>query len=371
MVIKLHILIIVPPYKGNSQRQSQIMQLFNLRWYKKDQINYFYVYFSFGFLSEKQPEVSLVLLDVMESSVLRAENIKPIILKAGVPVVVSLAGVFYAWIMAKKRLYKTSPLSENEADSHGTKHEESSHKSLLSMTDGELEYCKSENTMLQRKVHKLLRKSKDQSRLIKDKSYALQTRVSVINKLENENKELQRVLNQLHEEKNELLKKLDTTEKAYAFKVESGDVSKEDYNRVLNELEQVKKEHATRFEERVHLRKSNTCLMRHSKQQQQKQDQENDHIELEFEGSSGAMHYDLEHDSFSEHPKVPSLSDRSSSKRRMLLKRLKRWVEGSEKIRVKPEEKNSHDGSVGRYSVSYGAKEPQVPESARRSFSSA
>lgn len=190
----------------------------------------------------------------MESSILKAENLKPIILKAGVPVALSLAGVIYAWIMAKKKLSKTLPLSENEANSHGTNNEESSHKSLPSMTDEEphtplasdilfrrsiirdkpsfeqemtslrnrieqLEYCKSENTMLQRKVHKLLRKSKDQSRLIKDKSHALQSRVSVINKLENENKELQRILDQLQEEKNEISKKLDTKEKAYAFQV--------------------------------------------------------------------------------------------------------------------------------------------------------
>lgn len=136
----------------------------------------------------------------------------------------------------------------------------------------------------------------------------------------------------------------------------------------------MKKERAARFEERVHLRKSNTCLMRHSEQQQQKQDQKKDPIELEFEGSSEAMHYDSEHGScFSEHPKVLSLGDRSSSKRGMLLKRLKRWVEGSEKVRVKPEEKNCHDEikSLGRNSVSNGAKEPQVPATARRSCSSA
>ena len=282
----------------------------------------------------------------MESTTLKAENLKPVILKAGVPLAVSLAGVIYAWIMAKKSLSKASPLSENITDTpetkdshHGTMHEES-YQSLSSVEDEEpatpmdssvhsgrlvihdnpcleqdisglrrrieglqmrelalssqfdrycdmkeqesllmeiknmlslesarvefldreistleaenlrlenfvvqylkvieqLEYWRSENRVLHKKVQKLLRKSKAQSRLIKEQAMkikaeeaeilrnhdALQTRISVINKLEDEIRELQGVLDQLQDEKNELLKKLDTAEKAYASKVHKG-----------------------------------------------------------------------------------------------------------------------------------------------------
>ena len=264
------------------------------------------------------------------------------ILKAGVPLAVTLAGFIYAWIMAKKSLSKASSLSTNEANStenkphQGTKGEESCQslasiedeghttpmddsflsgssiihdspcleqeitglrsqiegmqmrelalhlkfdqyrdlkeqecvlgetKNTLSMETACVEFLdreissmetenrrlenfvvqylrvveqvedwKSGNRVLQRKLQKLLRKSKAQSRLAKEQALkikaeeaeilrchdALQTRINVIDKLEDEIREIQRALDQLQTEKNELLKKLDTAEKSYASKV--------------------------------------------------------------------------------------------------------------------------------------------------------
>ncbi|RDX82038.1 Protein CHUP1, chloroplastic, partial [Mucuna pruriens] len=432
---------------------------------------------------------------------LKAENLKPVILKAGVPLAASLAGLIYAWIVAKKSLStKLSSLPENECDSPkiiGTKHEESFDNfssiedeesstpmnssvlsgslvihdtnpcleqeiiSLRSQVEGlqmrelalclqfelygemkeqesllrevknmlslendrveflnkeissieietmrlesfvvqymrvmeQLEYWKSKNRMLQRRVQKLLRDSKAKSRLIKGQDLkikekeaeilrnhdALQTRVFVINKLEDEIGELHRILDQLEGEKNEVVKKLETAEACvsrlskekmhrkplkYYLEVES-DVSKEDYNKVLNELEEVKKERASEVEELVQLRRINACLrqemMRHYGQQQE---HDGDHLEVEFEGSLGVMQYDSEHElhhSLLEHQNGSAHhDDHASSKRRKLLKRLKRWVEGSEKVRVKPEIKG-----IDRHSVSYGSKKPQVPANSR------
>ncbi|CAL0299358.1 unnamed protein product [Lupinus luteus] len=301
----------------------------------------------------------------METTTLKAENLKPIILKAGVPLAISFAGFIYAWIIAKK----TSPLLENESNSHETNcHQEATHEEVSHMTPlpsianeepvtilansvfsrktliydnsnleqyitslrnkiNELQYCKSENRKLQKKVQKLLRRSTTQFRLIKDRCNALQTRDNAINKLEDENKELHRVLDQLQEDKNELLKKLDTQKTPYASKVEGGDASNEDCNQFLDEPEQVKKQHADEVEELIHLRGNN-----------KQQDQDRDHIELEFEGSGGVTYYDSKHelhDSFLENPKrlifSSSHSERASSKKTMLLKRLKKWAEGSEK----------------------------------------
>ena len=59
--------------------------------------------------------------------------IKPIILKAGVPLAVSFAGCIYAWFVAKKSLSKTSSLSPNEASSY----EESCHSHSLSCLEDE------------------------------------------------------------------------------------------------------------------------------------------------------------------------------------------------------------------------------------------
>lgn len=394
----------------------------------------------------------------MENTTLKAENLKPIILKAGVPLAVSFAGLIYAWIMAKKSLSKVSSFTENKVDKpennslQGSKYEESfeneNHTSIedeeesatpldssvlnslrnqiegmqirelaltlqfekycekkeqeslvmemknmlsletahvefldreISFIENEamrlenfvvqylkitekIEYWKSENEMLQKKVKKLVRKSKAQSHLIKEQNLkikegeaeilrnhdALQIKDSVINKLEEDIRELERVLEQLHDENNELLRKLEIVESSkeelhrkslkYYLEVESGDVKKEDYYKLLKELEQVKKEHATEVEELIHLRKINSCL---------RQELMKNHEEQKDE-------YDSEHElhcSFLEHQNVSCIGSTSSSahgdpafsKRRRFLRRLKKWVEGSEKARVEPEAKSSHE----------------------------
>ncbi|KAK7355465.1 hypothetical protein VNO80_14721 [Phaseolus coccineus] len=411
---------------------------------------------------------------------LKAENLKPVILKAGVPLAASLAGFIYAWIVTKKNLSsKVFSSPENGCDSpkitchQGTKH--GSFDNLSDVEDGEssspmnssilsgslvihdntscleheisglrsqieglqmrelalrlqfelycemkaqesllvevknmlssendraeflskeistvetetmrlesfvvqymsvieqLQYWRSQNRVLQRRVQRLLRESKAKSRLIKGQALkikekeeellrnheAFQTRVCVINKLEGETRELRRVLDQLEEEKEEVVKKLQTAEAEasklckekthrkplkYYLEVESGDVSKEDYNKVLNELEEVKNERSTEVEELIHLRRVNTCLrqelLSHYGEHQEKH---RDHEEGVFEGSLGFVQYDSEHElnySLLEHHNDSAQSDHASSKRKKLLTRLKRWVEGSEKVRVKTE----------------------------------
>ncbi|XP_057438213.1 protein CHUP1, chloroplastic-like isoform X2 [Lotus japonicus] len=416
----------------------------------------------------------------MENTASKHELIKPVILKAGIPLALSLAGVIYAWISTKKRL--SSNLSANHANSPETnshqehKHEESCHShSLASIEDegcsttsmdasvfcleqeisglrsqiegmkirelalrfqfdqycdlkeqqsllGEMknmmsletarvdlldreissmetenkrlenfavqylrvveqiEYWKSENRMLRKKLQKLMRKSKALTRLTKEQALkikeeeaeisrnrdALGTKMNVIDKLEDEMRELQRVLDLLQDEKNELQKKLDIAEKSYhESKTEAGDVSREEYKQLLDELERTKKERTDEANELIHLRWTNACLrhdlMRHQEQQQQNQDR--NHIELEFGGSHEVIHYDSEHElrhhSPLEHHSFPSSEEHhrysACSKRKKLLGRLKRWVEGSEKPRV-------------RHSVSRGVEKHHVP--ARMSCSS-
>ncbi|RDY07375.1 Protein CHUP1, chloroplastic, partial [Mucuna pruriens] len=423
----------------------------------------------------------------MENTASKPETlIKPVILKAGVPLAVSFAGFIYAWFVAKKSLSNNSSLSPNEESSHETnshhepKYEESCNSHSLSCIEDEghsvvaessvihdttcLEeeinglrsriegmqmkelalrfqfdrYCdlkeqesvvgdiknmlsleaarvdfldkeissmetqnkrlegfvvqylrvveqierwKSENRMLRRRFQKLLKKSKAQTRLVNEQALkieleeaeilrsrdALETKVNVIGKLEDKMEELQRVLDQLLDEKNELLNKLDTAEKSYASKIEAGDVRREDYKQLLDELEQVKKERADEAKELIYLRWTNACLrhdlMRHHEQQQ---DEDKTHLELEFGRSPEIIHYDSENElhnsllehhsdpSFDEHPSGHDHSDSACPKRTKLLERLKRWVEGSEKARV-------------RHSVSKGAEEHLVPR--RRSCS--
>nr|KYP70962.1 hypothetical protein KK1_010204 [Cajanus cajan] len=420
----------------------------------------------------------------MENTTSKHEVLKPVILKAGVPLAVSFAGCIYAWFVAKKSLSKASSISSSQ---HESKYEEScdshSHslsscmedeghsvvaessmihdtpclkeeinglrsriegmqmkelalrlqfdrycdlkeqesvvgeiKNMLSLETArvdlldreissmetqnrrlesfvvqylrvveQIEMCKSENRMLRRKFEKLVRKSKAQTRLAQEQALKikveeaeilrsrddLETKINVIGKLEEKMEELQRTLDQLQVEKNELLKKLDIAEKSYASKIEAGDVSREEYKQLLDELEKVKKERADEAKELIYLRWTNACLrhdlMRHH---EQKQNHDITHIELEFGRSDEVIHYDSEHElhnsileehhsdpAFDEHPSGHDHSDSACSKRTKLLERLKRWVEGSEKGRV-------------RHSVSKGsAEEHLVPR--RRSCSSA
>ncbi|XP_014495465.1 protein CHUP1, chloroplastic isoform X2 [Vigna radiata var. radiata] len=423
----------------------------------------------------------------MENSTSKHEVLKPVILKAGVPLAVSFAGFVYAWFVAKKSLSKTSSLSPNGASSHESdshhdpSYEESCHSHSLSCMEDEgnsttldesvvaesflipdipcleeeinglrsriegmqmkelalrlqfdrycglkeqemvvgeiknmlsletarvdfldreissvetqnrrlesfaaqylrvveqIERLKSENRMLRRKFQKLTRKSKAQTRVAKEQALkikmeeeeilrsrdALETKVDVIGKLEDKMEELKRDLDQLQNEKNELLKKLDTAEKSHASRIEGGDVSREEYKQVVDELEQMKKERADEAKELIYLRWTNACLRHDLKRpHEQQQDQDKIHSELEFGRNDVVIHYDSEHElhsdpSFDEHRGGHDHSDSGSSKRTKLLERLKRWVEGSEKARV-------------RHSVSKGTEENVVPR--RKSCSSA
>ncbi|CAJ1889878.1 unnamed protein product [Sphenostylis stenocarpa] len=429
----------------------------------------------------------------MENTTSKHEILKPVIIKAGVPLAVSFAGLVYAWFVAKKSLSKISSSSPKESSSdetnshHELSYEESCHShSLSSMEDdgnsttmddsvvaessvihdtpcleeeinglrsriegmqmkelgfrlqferycglkeqetvvGEIknmlfletarvdfldreissmetqrrrlegfaaqylrvveqtERWKSENRILRRKFQKLMRKSKAQTRVCKEQALknkldeeeilrsrdALETKVDVIGKLEAKMEELQRALDQLQDEKNELLRKLDTAEKSYASKlqIEAGDVSREDYKQLVDELEQMKKERADEAKELIYLRWTNACL-RHDlmRPHEQQADQDKRHVELEFGRNDVVIHYDSEHElqnslysdpSFDEHPGGHDHSDSACSKRRKFLERLKRWVEGCEKARV-------------RHSVSKGTDEHVVPR--RKSCSSA
>ncbi|XP_058747466.1 protein CHUP1, chloroplastic [Vicia villosa] len=402
--------------------------------------------------------LKFLILFLMENSTLKAENIKPIILKAGVPLAVSLAGLVYAWIITKKKLSKVSSFSEN--NSYTIENEIHSHdvddnfssiedeeendssidsnvlssslvvyenhscleqevaclrskiegmkirelalafqfekycemkeresmlmeiKNMLSMEmsrveffDREIslletetiklenfvvqyfkiiekvEYLKSENRVLEKKVKKLLKKSKAQSVLIKEQTLMikegeaeimrnydeLQKRANVIDKLEDEIREMKMDLDNLVDEKNEVLKKLEISNGKeelhkkplkYYLQVESRDIVKEDYNKVLKELEHVKKEHENEVEELIYLRNINVCLRKELMKHElhcSLLDHHHHHQNVSCIGSSSSSH-----------------GDPSCSKKGKLIKRLKKWVDGSERVKVKEEGKSSN-----------------------------
>ncbi|MED6185678.1 hypothetical protein PIB30_059401 [Stylosanthes scabra] len=375
----------------------------------------------------------------MESSPSKEEVLKPVILKAGIPLAVTFGGLIYTWIIAKRFLPKPPSLSTNEASSNnGNNNSQQGGETCLSLASIEEEcfeedinslrsqiegmqmkelalrlqfdqFCglreqelvlgeiknalsleiarvgfldreissmeaehkrledfvvkdlrvvenwRSENRLLRKRLKKVVRRSMAKSRVVKEQALVmkaeeaeilrchedLRMKVDVIYELEDEIKELQRKLDELQDEKNELVKKIDTLEEgshSHASKIEA---SREDYNHVVNELEHVKKEQADQVKELIHLRWTNACLRHeitrhHDDAQENHQHREDNNIELEHGG--GVSHYDSEHDhshdddsSFEHHASVPHFgSFRRSSKRGKLLRRIKRWVEGSE-----------------------------------------
>ncbi|XP_028789987.1 protein CHUP1, chloroplastic-like [Neltuma alba] len=244
----------------------------------------------------------------------------------------------------------------------------------------QLDGCKSQNRLLHGRLKKLQRKSKAQSRLtnrqalkikaseteILENRNALRTSTDVIDQIKNEVRELHSVLEQLQNEKNELLKNLDEAEKSYASKVEALDASKEEYKQLVKEMEELKREREDEVKELIQLRWINACL-RHElvKQDGQQKNEGRERMKEKSEGSDGITQYDTD-DSVIEqdHQPMPCFgavpSDGVCSKKNKLLRKVKRWVEGSDKARVSPVGLTEKDGHES-HTESQGAEKTPVP----------
>jgi len=163
------------------------------------------------------------------------------------------------------------------------------------------------------------------------------------------------------------------------LQIEAEGIGMEDYNRLVNELEQLHKDRAAETTELIYLRWSNACLrhelMRSHGHQQQLQLQIEDkknYLELELVGREIAD-CDLEQQQQHEEPCLGvASSSKTYSKRKRLLKKLKKWVEGGDEgMQSNMDEKGKHEiNCFGRHSVSEGAEEDHQIYS-RRSCSSA
>lgn len=140
--------------------------------------------------------------------------------------------------------------------------------------------------------------------------------------------------------------------------IEAKGMTTEDENRPENEIEELKKD-----QEWSNSRIRNEFLMNqeHQNRTQQKGDLEID-LQGNFELENHALEQELDGITL-EH------NDQVCSKRKKLLKRLRRWVEGSEKEKGKVEEREKHEVKCfRRHSVAYEAEEHLQ---GRRSYSSA
>lgn len=142
------------------------------------------------------------------------------------------------------------------------------------------------------------------------------------------------------------------------LQIEGEPITRDAYNQLVNELEQFQMDRADEVKELIFLRWSNACL-RHELYKK-------NHSESPSERFQEIRNYSsLEHETELDGPLLSKSSEQAYSKRGKLLQRLRRWVEGGEKVKRKLDEKRRHEI---RRSASDGAREHFH---ARRSCSSA
>lgn len=127
------------------------------------------------------------------------------------------------------------------------------------------------------------------------------------------------------------------------MKVEALDASNEEYKQLQKEMEKLKREREEEEKEVVNLRWFNACLRHELDKERQKNKEIESILKEKVEGSEEATTYEKEHDLDACFGSVQS--DGVCSKKNKLLRRMKRWVEGSDKAKVSPVvmEKDGHE----------------------------
>nr|XP_043633812.1 protein CHUP1, chloroplastic [Erigeron canadensis] len=248
---------------------------------------------------------------------------------------------------------------------------------------GELETLRLENGLLQRREKKLLKKSRESSRLIKKQKLKIEAQEAqmlineadskrkeiVIEGFEHEVEEIRGVINALLDEKNEVLHKLEIAENSLSFKIEAERILKENHNQAVKELENLKKDRAGELKELIYLRWCHACLKhelaRRNQIEQERKAEENrvDDHELglvEDIAPEECIAHESDNESVVCNVEPFFKSGQRHRKRRWLARKFRKWVEGNEK---------HHDTKCfGSHSV---VDETEEPHSAgRKSFSS-
>lgn len=233
---------------------------------------------------------------------------------------------------------------------------------------GLLEFLRSENALLHKRAKKILRRNKEQYHVLKKQNLqivAKETEISRsrkelemkdiwIKNMADEIRELKIASERLQGERIDLLSKL--AEKSTASKIEGEETTLENYNQLANEVEQLHKDRATETKELIYLRWCNACLRHELTRRNIEQDEvkeENDHHVDEI--AEYRSDHELTSSSRLGHGDSCLGFTRGShaqSKRRKLIAKLKRWVEGSEKMKNKLDEKEPQENILARKSCS-------------------
>ncbi|CAA0375070.1 putative protein CHUP1 [Arabidopsis thaliana] len=211
---------------------------------------------------------------------------------------------------------------------------------------GEIQELRSENGLLEGKAKKLRRKSKQLYRVVNEsrkiigveKEFLkcvdeLETKNNIVKELEGKVKDMEAYVDVLQEEKEELFMKSSNST--------SEMVSVEDYRRIVEEYEELKKDYANGVKEVINLRWSNACL-RHEVMRNG-----TNFGEIVFSPNGNLHELGLEDDQVDNALALMRVANEQheenhhqheSSRRKRLMKKLKKWVEGNEKGKSKAEE---------------------------------
>ncbi|KAK4740517.1 hypothetical protein SAY87_032364 [Trapa incisa] len=235
----------------------------------------------------------------------------------------------------------------------------------------EMRCLRLENAAMQRKVRRLMRKVKEQSDFMRDSKLRIKAQEREISsarstlenerddlkKMEGEIGEMRRAMKQLQQEKDQLWVGLSSMEGS-VLKMKQEGATMEDLKQQLKVLENFQKEHAADEKELVYLRLSNACL-KHEMMRNLVTSPGNYH-NLEMTKSleltkSESSEVDLaeeedksqDHDSGDEaHSPKMKTSANHFSKRKKLLHKLRRWVDGTGKehsqLKVRPADDKGH-----------------------------
>ncbi|KAG5584196.1 hypothetical protein H5410_044630 [Solanum commersonii] len=206
-----------------------------------------------------------------------------------------------------------------------------------------LDLSNSENSLLQKRVKKLLKKIKEHSRVMKEQKFQLEAKEKEISRNQEGLEMKDHVIKEMELEIQQLKMELELAKTSNQSKNDVEVVTIEDYKELVNELEQLQKEKASEDKELIYLRWCNACL-RHElmrRNQEQKEQGKNQELNLGEENRENVEEFA---------PKVHDLIiGRSSSvghnesclnspindhsKRRKLMQKFKKWVEGSDKTK--------------------------------------
>ncbi|KAL8168188.1 hypothetical protein V2J09_009687 [Rumex salicifolius] len=240
-----------------------------------------------------------------------------------------------------------------------------------------LENSRMERSLVEKKARKLRRRVMEKSKVVRKQSLCIEAR-------DEEMIRNHRELERKNEEENiELLNKLEMVERSASTKpmIDEDFVTKEAYDKVMEELEKTVKDQAAMENELIHLRLSNACLKHELKSCQeqlesvQEDTEKKSHLELKSSTKEVVTLQQLFHEV--ECDGSPLVHDNEGScltqdgrfsKRKRFVKKLKKWVEGG---KINEKQKNEEmNKCIRRNSVAHSEDAYESFAHPRDSFSS-